>query len=61
MDPYCRLPHLGYPVAQPIFAVPPSQRVEWGAISAPRKLVPKNRQGVVDLDISREFFILIDL
>ncbi|KAI7845254.1 hypothetical protein COHA_001296 [Chlorella ohadii] len=30
-----------------------SQRVEWGAISAPRKLVPKNRQGVVDLDISR--------
>ncbi|PRW56393.1 histone-lysine N- H3 lysine-9 specific SUVH4-like [Chlorella sorokiniana] len=30
-----------------------SQRVEWGAISAPRKLVPNNRQGVVDLDISR--------
>lgn len=30
------------------------QCVTWGSISAKRTLVPKTRQGVVDLDISRE-------
>ncbi|EFN57970.1 hypothetical protein CHLNCDRAFT_142107 [Chlorella variabilis] len=30
-----------------------SERVEWGGIAAARAIVPKTRQGVVDLDISR--------
>lgn len=30
------------------------QTVVWGAVKAGKKLVPANRQGVVDLDISRE-------
>lgn len=30
-----------------------SQRVKWGGISAPRKMVPENRPGVVVLDITK--------
>ena len=39
----------------PALPCPAVQRVEWGGIAAARAIVPKTRQGVVDLDISREW------
>lgn len=35
-------------------AFPAAQTLTWGAVKASKQLVPTNRRGVVDLDISRE-------
>ena len=42
------------PCPCPLPFIPALQRVEWRTIATAKDLAPKTRQGVVDLDISRE-------